>query len=120
MKSTRRATAAVPARRDQQNEWGEWGPADRLEEDLTEPPSGYFRDMWGDSGADAFERMTSTQAPEWDFLAEHVVAEVMTRKVLALSPDSDVAEAALVRGAEVVLLTPERMPRGGEVAAELR
>jgi hypothetical protein len=32
----------------------------------------------------------------------------------------DVAEAVLLRGGEVFLLSPDRMPRGREVMAELR
>ncbi len=86
----------VPTRRSQQAEWGEWGPADLWEQDVSEPPSAYFVDMWADSGADVAERIAEPESPEWDFLEEHVVGEVMTRKVIAFPPNTDVTSAARV------------------------
>lgn len=84
----------VPSFRDEQQEWGEWGPADLWEEDVTDPPAAYFRDMWADAGADVAERMAESESPEWDALSEHVVGEVMTRAVLAVPPEAGLAEAA--------------------------
>ncbi|MEX1258268.1 MAG: CBS domain-containing protein [Gemmatimonadota bacterium] len=84
----------VPAYRGGRQDWGEWGPPDLWREDLSEPPSGYFRDMWADSAADVVERISESEGPEWDFLAEHVVGEVMTRAIVALSPEATAAEAA--------------------------
>jgi CBS domain-containing protein len=84
----------VPARRDDQQEWGEYETTERWEEDLTDPPSGYFVDLWSESGGDVRERFDLTEGPEWDVLAEHTVGEVMTRSVVALSPDASVQEAA--------------------------
>lgn len=86
----------VPSQRSEQQEWGEWGPADRWLEDLSEPPSAYFRELWSDSSASVVERMADPEAPEWDFLAEHVVAEVMTSRVLALPSGTELAEAARI------------------------
>lgn len=84
----------VPAYREEQREWGELGPADQWEEDVTDPPAAYFSEMWPDAGADVVERMAESEGPEWDALGEHVVGEVMTRKVLALSPEASPVEAA--------------------------
>jgi CBS domain-containing protein len=88
------STPPVPSHRAGQQEWGDWGPAQLWEEDVSEPPSAYFRDVWADSGSELVERMSGPESPEWDLLAEHVVAEVMTRRVVAFPPDTDVAAAA--------------------------
>lgn len=84
----------VPSYRREQKNWGEWGAAELEEEDFTDAPAAYFREMWTGSGADVVERMSDPESPEWDAMAEHMVGEVMTRKVLALSPDTNVADAA--------------------------
>lgn len=86
----------VPSFRSGQQEWGELGAPILWEEDVSDPPAAWFREMWGESGADVAERMADPETPEWDFLAEHVVGEVMTRRVVALGPDSPVSEAARV------------------------
>lgn len=88
------STPGVPSYREDHQDWGEWGPADAGEEDMSEPPSAYFREMWADSGADLVERIAGPEGPEWDMLSEHVVGEVMTQKILSMPPDADVAEAA--------------------------
>jgi len=59
-----------------------------------EPAGAFFTDMWDDAGADVSERMSSLAGPEWDTLAEHDVEEIMTRKLLALSPDEPAERAA--------------------------
>jgi CBS domain-containing protein len=87
-------TPGVPAFREGQQELGEWGPPDLWREDLSEPPSGYFRDMYADASVDVAERMADPAGPEWDFLGEHVVGEVMTRAVVAISPGATAREAA--------------------------
>ena len=84
----------VPARRDDLQEWGEYDTADRWEEEVADPPSGYFVELWAESGGDVRERFDITEGPEWDILGEHTVAEVMTRSVVALAPESTVREAA--------------------------
>jgi len=88
------STPGVPAHRPDQQEWGDWGGAEVMDEELSDSPSGYFRDLWADSGADLVERFTEGRGPEWDVLSEHVVGEVMTPRILALSPDADVQDAA--------------------------
>jgi CBS domain-containing protein len=66
-----------------------WEEVDRID-----PPSAFFVEMWGDPGADVYERLAEPESPEWDPLAEHTVGEVMTRKVVALPPDAEIREAA--------------------------
>ncbi len=84
----------VPSHRPDQQELGEWDVALPWEEEVAEPPSAYFRVMWDDSGADLAERLVDVDSPEWDLLGEHTVAEAMTRRVITLPPDADVADAA--------------------------
>ncbi|MEZ4416056.1 MAG: CBS domain-containing protein [Gemmatimonadota bacterium] len=84
----------VPTSRPDLMEWGEavvQTPVDDEEE--AEPASPYFVDYWEDAGADVFERF-SEPGPEWDVLEEHVVGDVMTRRVYALGPGADLADAA--------------------------
>jgi CBS domain-containing protein len=95
-------TPGTPSYRQDQQEWGEWGPADLGEDDMSEPPAAYFREMWATSGADLVERMAGPDRPEWDVLSEHVVGEVMTRRILAVPRDTDVAQAArLMAGRQI-------------------
>ena len=54
----------------------------------------YFVDFWSDAGADVDERFRDTGAAAWDLLAEHTVAEAMSRRVAVLSPNADVRAAA--------------------------
>jgi CBS domain-containing protein len=84
----------VPAHRPDHQEWGEIGSADLLSEDVSDPPAAYFQDLWADSGADVVERIGEGKSPEWDFLSEHIVGEVMTRKVHAFPPETGAAQAA--------------------------
>lgn len=89
-----RSSPGVPAEREDQEEWGRWGTADVWEEDESEDPATYFADYWADVSADMRERFASVEGPEWNVLEEHVVAEVMTRRVVALPPDAGAHEAA--------------------------
>jgi CBS domain-containing protein len=75
-----------------------------LEEDVAEEPelpeeqepySRWFVDMWEDAGADVTTRFEA-QSPEWNTLDEHTVAEVMSRAVLSVRPDTDVRAAAVL------------------------
>lgn len=59
-----------------------------------EAPSAYFDEMWEDAGADVAERFEELTGPEWDVLAEHTVAEAMSRGVRSVSPGASVKEAA--------------------------
>ncbi len=85
----------VPSFREEQGD-DPWEPPEFLDEEVSEPPAAFFRDLWGDSGADVAERMEDTGSPEWDLLREHVVGEVMTRRVVALPPGTPLEEAARV------------------------
>lgn len=108
------SSPGVPARRDDQQEWGEFETTDRWDEELGDPPSGFFVDLWAESGGSVRERFEVTDGPEWDLLAEHTVAEVMTRSVVALAPEASVKEAAelmVKRGIHRVLVL-----RNGELA----
>jgi CBS domain-containing protein len=71
----------------------EWGTAPEWMED-ERAPSGYFLDFWEDAGAEVMERIREVAGPEWDLLAEHTVAEVMTPTVCSLPPDAPAVEAA--------------------------
>lgn len=109
------SSPGVPSYREEQQEWGEWGPADQWLEDLPEPASGYFRDLWSGSTAQLVERMADPESPEWDSLADHVVGEVMTNRVLALPPDADALDAARVmahRGVHRILVADGDALRG--------
>ncbi len=62
--------------------------------ELDDEPGQWFVQMWEDSGSDVTSRMTASEGPEWDALDEHTVAEVMSRKVLAVEPEATIKEAA--------------------------
>jgi CBS domain-containing protein len=87
------STPAVPAERPDQMEQGEWGAPEEWEEGA-EAPAAFFTEMWSDAGADVVERISAVQGPEWDLLAEHTVAETMTRRVCSVRPEASVADAA--------------------------
>ena len=57
-------------------------------------PAAYFVDFWSDAGADVGERFRDVGSAAWDLLAEHTVAEAMSRRVAALTPDASVRTAA--------------------------
>jgi CBS domain-containing protein len=59
----------------------------------TDTPS-FYSEAWDDAGVEVAEWFTSERGREWDLLGEHVVAEVMTRGVFALPPDTWIDEAA--------------------------
>jgi CBS domain-containing protein len=88
------ATAAAPgpAYRDEQAQ-AELAEPDEWEEG-DEPPSTYFSEGWPDAGAEVTERIEHPQGPEWDALAGHTVAEVMTRSLCSVGPDDPVGVAA--------------------------
>lgn len=86
----------TPSRREHQQDWGDWGPAEDWDEGMSEPPAAFFREMWADSAADLVERMADPESPEWDVLSERRVGELMTRQVFSLPPDTDITQAAAV------------------------
>jgi len=57
-------------------------------------PAAFFEDLWPDAGADVLERFEQTGGPEWDLLAEHTVAEAMSRQVVSVGPRTSAEEAA--------------------------
>lgn len=83
---------AVPAFREDQAEWSDWGEPEPWKEG--ESPPQFFLDFWTDAGADTSERMGRIEGPEWDFLADYNVGEVMSRKLLHVRPEDDVRIAA--------------------------
>lgn len=82
----------LPSFRDAQADWGE--TADEAAWQEGESPPLYFVDLWREAEADAVERMTEIEGPEWDFLADHRVADIMSRRLLSVAPDDDVRLAA--------------------------
>ena len=88
-------TPGVPTERPEQPEQNGLEPPEEAEwEQEAEAPGAYFSDLWADAGADVGERFAELKGPEWDVLAEHTVAEAMSRGVRSLQPDTSVADAA--------------------------
>ncbi len=92
------ALPGVPTQRELADASNAYDNEDSVEqdaEDENEPAAAYFAEMWDDSGVDASERAATVSTPEWNFLEEHDVSEVMTRAPLAtLPPDAEVSLAA--------------------------
>jgi len=86
------STPVVPAAEPDRPAWELESPEEWREGD--DSPSAYFSDLWPDAGADVLERFEQTGTPEWDQLAEHTVAEAMTRTVIAVGPGTAVRAAA--------------------------
>lgn len=82
----------VPSFREGQPDWSESAEEEEWEEGASPPI--FFVELWRESETDTAERMAETEGPEWDFLADHTVAEVMSRKLLSVGPDDDVRVAA--------------------------
>ena len=84
----------VPTERPEIPERDEWETPEEWEEGA-EPPGAFFHELWADVGADAVERFGRVGGPEWDALADHTVAEVMTQLPLCtVAPEASVADAA--------------------------
>jgi len=88
------STPGVPTQRQEVAEWEFENAVDWL--DGEEPPSAFFLQLWDDAGADVSERMSEADSPKWNVLEAHTVAEVMSRKVAALSSETPVEHAATV------------------------
>jgi len=100
------ALPGVPTERelaDASNAYDNDDSVEREAEDEDEPAAAYFVELWDDAGVDASERTATVSTPEWNFLEEHDVSEVMTRAPLTtLPPDADVeAAAALMKKRKV-------------------
>ena len=74
--------------------WESYADETRRDETEEQPLALFFTDLWTDAGPELGTRFDAARAVEWDLLAEHSVAEVMSRHVCALGPDADVEEAA--------------------------
>lgn len=83
----------VPSEREMDTVTEELPRADEWEEGR-EAPGAFFLDIWADAGASLAARMAAPESPEWDLLAEHTVAEAMSRQVLRVHPEASVADAA--------------------------
>lgn len=85
-------TPGVPTERPalELEEWEE--PAEWVEGE--EAPASFFNDQWSDAGADVLERFAEVAGPEWDYLAEHTVAEAMTPVLCSVASFVDIYTAA--------------------------
>ena len=92
------ALPGVPTERELADASNAYDEDDSVEQDAeneTEAAAAYFAELWDDSGVDASERAATVDTPEWNFLEEHDVSEVMTRAPLATLPlDAEVSTAA--------------------------
>ena len=86
-------TAPLPSFRREQGEWEEPLEEDEAWGEGASPPL-YFVELWRDSEADVVERMSDVEGPEWDFLADHTVAEAMTTGLFSVEPGDDARAAA--------------------------
>lgn len=86
------STPVVPAAEPDRPVWELESPEEWREGD--EAPSAFFSDLWPDAGGDVLERLEQTGTPEWDMLAEHTVAEAMTRTVITVGPETPARAAA--------------------------
>lgn len=84
----------VPTGRPEAVEWGEWPETEGSAGEGEESPGAFFVDYWSDVSPYVRERLGSPEGPEWNFLEEHTVGEIMSRNVLALGPQTEVREAA--------------------------
>jgi hypothetical protein len=85
-------TAPVPSFREGQVPWDESFEEEEWAEGASPPL--YFLELWRESAPDTVERMAEVEGPEWDFLADHSVAEAMSRALLSVGPNDDVRVAA--------------------------
>jgi CBS domain-containing protein len=104
----------VPRDRDDEAEDDELEKPQPPEWQLENEPAGtYFTELWAGAGAEVSERFASTETREWDVLAEHTVAEAMSRGVRSLRPEASVqAAAALMINAgihRVLVMEGERL-----------
>jgi CBS domain-containing protein len=88
-------TPGVPAGRPDQTEWGEYDAPDVWEEG-SDSPSSFFVDFWSNAGAELTARLAARGSPEWDFLMERSVSDVVTRRIVSVPPECELREAAEV------------------------
>jgi CBS domain-containing protein len=87
------AAPGVPVERTDHVDWGEIRGPD-VDTGTAADDDSYYVDMWSDAGADLVERFRDISSPEWNVLEEHTTEEVMSRRVITVAPDMDLAEAA--------------------------
>ncbi len=83
------AREGLPSMADLEYEWEEQEPRDG-----DDGVAGFFVDLWEDAGADLLERFRQVGGPEWNVLEEHTVDEIMSRRIAAMAPDTEVGVAA--------------------------
>ncbi len=86
-------TSPIPSFRAEQGEWDEPVEEDEAWAEGASPPL-YFVELWRDSEADVVERMSDVEGPEWDYLADHTVAEAMSHQLLSVEPAEEARAAA--------------------------
>lgn len=86
------AALPTPTLRDAGAPYEEAEVADWAAEDL--PPDAYFAELWEDAMDDVAVRIGQKGAAAGNALEEHVVGEVMSRKVMSLPPATPVDTAA--------------------------
>jgi CBS domain-containing protein len=105
--STPDAAAVMRERADRER-----GPSEEWQEG-DDPPSAFFTDLWMDDDADVMRCVEATGSPEWDPLAEHTVADAMSRWVVSVAPETSVVTAARLmtssRIHRVVVLDGDRL-----------
>lgn len=84
------SSSPVPRRHEDE----EWSVFQQWEADRAGAFSGFFRSAGTEAGAEMLGQVGDGAPGGEDMLAEQLVGDVMTRMVLALSPDADVVEAA--------------------------
>lgn len=77
-------------------EWGEIEAAAGAGDEPRDDPevSGWFVDMWENAGAEVVTRLAEVSGPEWDILDEHAVSEVMTQRLVSVTPETRLEDAA--------------------------
>jgi len=102
-------TPGPPTTGNEGADWLEPSPEDTWS-GAEEPGAAYFGDYWADVGVQVDERFRATTSPEWDVFEEHVVSELMTRRLCELPPETGLQEAAelmLKSGIHRVLVTED-------------
>jgi CBS domain-containing protein len=105
--STPDAAAAIRERAEREpGSSEEWREGD-------DPPSAFFTELWRDDDADVLRCVEAAGSPEWDPLAEHTVADAMSRWVVSVAPETSVVTAARLmtssRIHRVVVLDGDRL-----------
>ena len=105
--STPDAAAALRERAER-----EPGPSEEWREG-NDPPSAFFTDLWMDADGDVLRCVEAAGSPEWDPLAQHTVADAMSRWVVSVAPETSVVTTARLmtssRIHRVVVLDGDRL-----------